>query len=203
MSPALTRCPALNEFNIAPTSTIDKRSHELDQDQSSTQRSNKRKKDVLSSQRMPPISSADDIPWLFCVLGAGGISYHKLHELSPDAQDKVTASFQSYFSAKNDAQYDATQAIHHNTYSNMVRVSNWPANEKKGCCVQNFVIARGKISSITHQVGECEACGPCQRKGCPCARIIVHHGQWALCWYRQGSGASSGTEWQDAAYWIR
>ena len=158
---------------------------------------------MLSSQRMPPISSADDIPWLFCVLSAGGISYHTLHELSPDAQEKVTESFQSYFSAKNDAQYDATQAIHHNTYANMVKVSNRLANEKRGCCVQTIVIARGKISRITEQVGKYEACGIRQRKGCPCARIIFHHGQWALSWYCQGSGAASGSAWQDAAYWIR
>jgi len=176
--------------------------HELAQDQLRLLRQNKRKITSSSTQRKPSLLSAEEIPWLFCVSGAGGISYHTIHELSPDAQEEVRERFQYYLSASNDAQYGTAGAIHHNTYATMVSESNRLANVGKGC-VQTIVVARGNVSRAPHQTGEYEACGLCQRKGCPCAKLIIHNGNPVLYWYGQGSVASSVTTWQDAAYWIR
>ncbi|KAI4916569.1 uncharacterized protein J4E92_009073 [Alternaria infectoria] len=183
-----------------PTFTLNKRTHKLDQDQSSAQRAKKRRgKSFFTQPGKNEVFTADDIPWLFCVAGEGGISYHKLDELSPDAQERLTADFQFWFSASNHVQYTRADRSRHNTYARMVKEGFRLANVGRGC-VQTRVLAKGKVSQ---QIGEHEACSPCQNKGCPCAKMIIHNENLVLCWYRQGSGASSGTTWQDAAYWVR
>jgi len=154
--------------------------------------------------KVRPFSSAEDIPWLFCVEGEGGdgVSYQTLNELSPDAQEILKEEFQYWFSASNDVQYNKADTAHHNTYATMVREGNRLVNVGRGC-VRTIVYAKGKVSKDARDTGEHEACSTCQNKGCPCAKMILYDGNSVLCWYRQGSGVSSGTTWQDAAYWIK
>jgi len=191
-----------SESETPSTFVVNKPSHKLDQDQSSTQRSKKRRRLGFRPYK-PKLSSADDIPWLFCVAGEGeGIRYHTLDDLSPDAQAIVTERFQYWFSASSNAQYNLSDTYHHNDYAKMVKEGNRLANVGAGR-VQNMVFAKGRPSKTAKQTGEHEACGSCQNKGSPCVRMILHDGNPVLCWYRQGSVMSSSTTWQDAAYWIR
>ncbi|KAI4938582.1 hypothetical protein J4E85_001023 [Alternaria conjuncta] len=190
------------ESETPSTIVVDKPSHKLDQDQLSIQRPKKRRTLGFGPYK-PKLSSADDIPWLFCVAGEGeGIRYHTLDDLSPEAQAIVTERFQYWFSASNNAQYNPADTYHHNDYARMVKEGNRLANVGAGC-VQNMVFAKGRPSKTAKQTGEHEACGSCQSKGSPCVRMILHDGNPVLCWYRQGSVMSSITTWQDAAYWIK
>ena len=191
-----------SESETPSTFVVDKPSHKLDQDQSSTQRPEKRRRLGFGPYK-PKLSSADDITWLFCVAGEGeGIRYHTLDDLSPEAQAIVTERFQYWFSASSNAQYNLSDTYHHNDYAKIVKEGNRLANVGAGC-VQNMVFAKGRPSKTAKQTGEHEACGSCQILGSPCVRMIVHDGYPVLCWYRQGSVMSSITTWQDAAYWIK
>ncbi|KAI4606381.1 hypothetical protein J4E80_010133 [Alternaria sp. BMP 0032] len=190
------------ESETPSTFVVNKPSHKLDQDQLSTQRPKKRRTLGFGPYK-PKLSSADDIPWLFCVAGEGeGIRYHTLDDLSPEAQAIVTERFQYWFSASSNAQYNLSDTYHHNDYAKMVKEGNRLANVGAGC-VQNMVLAKGRPSKTAKQTGEHEACDSCQSKGSPCVRMILHDGNPVLCWYRQGSVMSSITTWQDAAYWIK
>ncbi|KAI4709354.1 hypothetical protein J4E89_006103 [Alternaria sp. Ai002NY15] len=118
------------------TFVVNKPSHQLDQDQSSTQRPKKRRRIGFRPYK-PKLSPADDIPWLFCVASEGeGIRYHTLDELSPDAQAIVTERFQYWFSASSNAQYNLSDISHHNDYAKMVKEGNRLANIKTDCGAQ-------------------------------------------------------------------